>query len=66
MGSGQQFLAFDQRFLTAMLTQSFSDISVALVELVANAWDAYATEVDIIWPTNDGVNRAGFVGGSAH
>ena len=26
------------------------DPVVALVELVANAWDAYATSVDIIWP----------------
>nr|WP_205920648.1 ATP-binding protein [Rhizobium leguminosarum] len=27
-----------------------SDPAVAIVELVANAWDAYATKVDIIWP----------------
>lgn len=27
-----------------------SDPTTALVELVANAWDAYATEVSIVWP----------------
>ncbi|WP_244521457.1 ATP-binding protein [Bradyrhizobium sp. DOA9] len=27
-----------------------SDPAIAIVELVANAWDAYATRVDIVWP----------------
>ena len=29
-----------------------SDPTTALVELVANAWDAYATKVEIVWPNS--------------
>src|SRR5690606_25866035 len=54
MASEQQLLAFDQRFLDRHAGPIISDLSVALVERVANAWGAYATEVDITWPTNDG------------
>lgn len=57
MASEQQLLAFDQRFLDRHAGPIISDLSVALVELVANAWDAYATEVDITWPTNDGAQK---------
>jgi hypothetical protein len=57
MTSEQQLLAFDQRFLDRHAGPIISDLSVALVELVANAWDAYATEVDITWPTNDGAQK---------
>lgn len=41
---------FDQRFLELHAGPIISDTSVAIVELVANAWDAYATEVAIVWP----------------
>jgi Histidine kinase-, DNA gyrase B-, and HSP90-like ATPase len=41
---------FDQRFLDLHAGSIISDISVAIVELVANAWDAYATDVEITWP----------------
>lgn len=57
MASEQQLLAFDQRFLDRHAGPIISDLSVALVELVANAWDAYATQVDITWPTNDGARK---------
>ncbi|WP_067738356.1 ATP-binding protein [Novosphingobium naphthalenivorans] len=57
MASEQPLLAFDQRFLDRHAGPIISDLSVALVELVANAWDAYATKVDIVWPTNDGSRK---------
>lgn len=41
---------FDERFLDLHAGSIISDTSVAVVELVANAWDAYATEVEITWP----------------
>ena len=45
----QEFL-FDERFLPRHAGAIMSQPDVALVELVANAWDAYATRVDITWP----------------
>lgn len=57
MASEQRLLAFDQRFLDRHAGAIISDLTVALVELVANAWDAYATKVDITWPTNDGSRK---------
>lgn len=43
-------LLFDRRFMPRYAGSIISDPSVAIVELVANAWDAYATEVRIQWP----------------
>ena len=41
---------FDDRFLDRYAGPIISDTNVAIVELVANAWDAYATRVEITWP----------------
>lgn len=49
MAKKQQTL-FDERFLGRYAGAIMSDPTTALVELVANAWDAYATEVEIVWP----------------
>lgn len=46
----KQGVLFDDRFLDRYAGPIISDTAVAIVELVANAWDAYATRVDIIWP----------------
>jgi hypothetical protein len=43
-------LFFDDRFLERHAGTIIADPTVAIVELVANAWDAWATEVDIVWP----------------
>jgi hypothetical protein len=43
---------FDERFLDLHAGSIVSDTSVPVVELVANAWDAYATEVAITWPNS--------------
>ncbi|WP_342362320.1 ATP-binding protein [Terrarubrum flagellatum] len=43
-------LFFDQRFLTKHAGTIITDPTTAVVELVANAWDAYATQVSISWP----------------
>lgn len=43
-------LLFGDRFLTSYAGQIITDPSTAIVELVANAWDAHATRVDIDWP----------------
>ena len=45
-----QGLLFDRRFLDKHAGEIISNPSVAVVELVANAWDAYAQRVDITWP----------------
>lgn len=44
---------FDKRFLVEYSGQIMRDPKTALVELVANAWDAYATDVKIFWPDNN-------------
>ena len=46
----KQGVLFDDRFLDRYAGPIISDPAVAIVELVANAWDAYATRVDIVWP----------------
>lgn len=43
-------LLFDSRFMERHAGSIISDPAVAIVELVANAWDAWATKVDIVWP----------------
>lgn len=44
---------FGDRFLTRYAGQIISDPATAIVELVANAWDAHATRVDITWPNGE-------------
>jgi len=46
----QQGVLFDDRFLDRYAGPIISDPAVSIVELVANAWDAYATSVQIVWP----------------
>lgn len=41
---------FDQRFLGRYAGSIMSDPATALIELVANSWDAFSTEVRIRWP----------------
>lgn len=43
-------LLFDNRFMERHAGSIIADPAVAIVELVANAWDAWATKVDIVWP----------------
>ena len=44
-------LFFETRFLDAYAGSIMTDPATAVVELVANGWDAYATEVQVIWPS---------------
>jgi Histidine kinase-, DNA gyrase B-, and HSP90-like ATPase len=46
----QQTLLYDERFLESYAGTIITDPATAIVELVANCWDAYATEVKIVWP----------------
>ncbi|APG61996.1 hypothetical protein LPB140_03235 [Sphingorhabdus lutea] len=46
-------LTYDPRFLEDHAGSIIKDPTTALVELVANAWDAYATRVDITWPSTE-------------
>ena len=48
--AGQQGTLFDERFLGRYAGAIMSEPTTALVELVANCWDAYATRVEIQWP----------------
>lgn len=49
----QDALLFDERFFTRYLGSIAKDPFVAIVELVANAWDAFATKVEIDWPSKE-------------
>ena len=45
---------FDDRFLESFTGGSIiSDPKVAIIELIANSWDAAATNIEITWPEND-------------
>nr|WP_319396324.1 ATP-binding protein [uncultured Desulfobacter sp.] len=45
---------FDERFLNKYVGKSIlCDSKIAVMELVANAWDAGATRVDIAWPDSN-------------
>jgi len=46
----QQNLLYDQRFLETYAGAIVTDPATAIVELVANCWDAYSTGVNITWP----------------
>ena len=46
----QQTLLYDERFLESYAGAIITDPATAIVELVANCWDAYATKVQITWP----------------
>lgn len=51
----KQYALFDDRFLEAFVGSAIiSDSKVAIIELIANAWDAAATLVEIQWPEEDG------------
>ncbi|AUT46549.1 ATP-binding protein [Achromobacter sp. AONIH1] len=46
----QRTLLYDERFLESYAGSIITDAATAIVELVANCWDAYATEVNVSWP----------------
>ncbi len=48
---------FDERFLGRYAGAIMADPTTALVELVANAWDAYATKVEVTWPEEGESNK---------
>jgi hypothetical protein len=51
-GGDSQGTLFEERFFGRYAGAIMADPTVALVELVANAWDAYATRVNIQWPND--------------
>ena len=46
----QNSLLYDERFLETYAGSIINDPPTAIIELVANAWDAYSTDVNITWP----------------
>jgi hypothetical protein len=53
--SSAQSLLFDPRFLEQYTGRALlHEPTIAIVELVANAWDAGSTKVEIDWPTKSG------------
>lgn len=46
----QRTLLYDERFLESYAGSIITDPATAVVELIANGWDAYATEVNVTWP----------------
>ncbi|WP_334020149.1 ATP-binding protein [Burkholderia orbicola] len=46
----QEDIFYEDRFLESWAGAIITNPSTAIVELVANCWDAYATEVKISWP----------------
>jgi hypothetical protein len=52
----QLSLHYDQNFLSFHAGRVISDPEVAIIELVANCWDAGADSVNLVWPEKpDGV-----------
>lgn len=49
----QKTLLYDERFLESYAGAIITDPATAIVELVANCWDAYATKVHITWPDSE-------------
>lgn len=49
----QQSLFYEDRFLESWAGSIVTSPTVAIIELVANCWDAYATEVNIFWPNHN-------------
>ena len=49
----QATLLYDERFLESYAGSIITDPATAIVELVANCWDAYATKVSIAWPNTE-------------
>ncbi|MEW5683257.1 MAG: ATP-binding protein [Pseudomonadota bacterium] len=50
----EQSCLFGPNFLEKLVGKAIlHDPKIAIVELVANAWDAGATEVKVIWPTKE-------------
>ncbi|MEO1985457.1 MAG: ATP-binding protein [Martelella sp.] len=45
-------LFYDERFLETYAGSIINDPPTAIIELVANTWDAYSTSVDITWPSS--------------
>lgn len=53
--SAKQLALFEERFLESFVGRGIiSDSKVAIIELIANSWDAGATRVDIKWPEESG------------
>lgn len=46
----QEDIFYEDRFLESWAGPIITNPSTAIVELVANCWDAYATKVEISWP----------------
>lgn len=46
----QSSLLYDERFLETYAGSIINDPATAIVELIANTWDAYSTDVNITWP----------------
>lgn len=46
----QEDIFYEDRFLESWAGSIITNPSTAIVELVANCWDSYATEVNINWP----------------
>ncbi len=53
--SKKQTALFDDRFLESFAGKGIiSDPKIAIIELIANSWDAASTKVEIMWPNDDG------------
>lgn len=53
--SAKQLALFDDRFLESFVGKGIiSDPKIAIIELIANSWDAGATKVIIQWPIENG------------
>lgn len=55
MAHKKQPALFDDRFMESFAGNGIvNDQKIAVIELIANAWDAGATEVRVSWPLDDG------------
>lgn len=49
----QDLFFYEERFLESWAGPLVSNPNIAIVELIANCWDAYSTKVEITWPDNN-------------
>lgn len=62
---GKQTALFDERFLESFTgTGIISEPKIAIIELIANSWDAGASNVDIKWPNE--IDRSFFIRDNGH
>lgn len=49
--------SFGKKFEDVFLKKQLQNPKIAILELIANSWDAEATKVNILWPIIEGLRK---------